>query len=265
MARSQNGYPANDRSLLDYYRVPGSSVGLNLRKGAVATVLLYLAEQFDNYVEDLDTAGTYIEDAAPAIAGGEPSTLRDDWSFAPRPVRGSTTTLSNHASGTAEDLNATQHPRGRRGTFTKAQVREVRSILDDLVDPVTDRCVVRWGEDYRSAPTDGMHFEIDAPLDAVERVADLIELERASVIKVDHVLAAGESGKLVMAIQNRLNAWAKHRDIGKHITVDGEFGPGTTKAVETFQRALKLDVDGKVGPATIKALNGAAGKLRWVG
>lgn len=168
---SQNGYEANNPELCATYTVPGSKVRLRLRRGQVATVLLWIAEQFDDRVEDIDKAQSFIEDAEPSIAGGEPSTLLDDWSYAERPVRGSTSTLSNHASGTAIDLNATQHPRGVSNTFTDAQIREVRAILRRLVDPLTARCVVRWGEDYRSAPVDGMHFEIDADPKAVARVA----------------------------------------------------------------------------------------------
>lgn len=174
-ARSQNGYLANDTSVLAWSTVPGTTVRFRLRKGPVTDVLTYLASRFDNEVEDIDTAHTYRQDAAPSIPGGEPSTLLDDWSYAPRPIRGSTTTLSNHASGTAIDLNATQHPRGRRGTFTATQVKRVRAILASLRDPATGRCVVRWGEDYQTAPTDGMHFEIDADLAAVTRVAATLE------------------------------------------------------------------------------------------
>lgn len=45
------------------------------------------------------------------------------------------------------------HPLGRRGTFTAADVRAIRSILAELGG------VVRWGGDY-SGRADEMHFEI---------------------------------------------------------------------------------------------------------
>jgi hypothetical protein len=172
---SQNGYIANDTDCLAWTTVPGTTVRFRLRKGAVTDVLTYLASRFDNEVEDIDTAGSFISDAKPSIPGGEPSTLLDDWSYAPRPIRGSTTTLSNHASGTAIDLNATQHPRGVHGTFTTAQIKAVRAILADLRDPTTGRGIVRWGEDYQTAPVDGMHFEINADQAAVARVAAHIQ------------------------------------------------------------------------------------------
>jgi hypothetical protein len=157
MATSQNGYLANRRDLTAVYTVPGTSVKLRLRKGPVAAVLVEVARRFHTEVEPID-AGT----------------VTDDWSYAERPIRGSTTTLSNHASGTAIDLNALRHPRGVHGTFTPAQKTAVRRILDDLRDPATGRRTVRWGEDY-STVVDGMHFEIDDDPDAVARVAHAIQ------------------------------------------------------------------------------------------
>src|SRR5690242_15019650 len=101
MLRSQNGYVANNPSLTATYTVPGTRTQLRLRKGVCAEALLIVAERFDNEVEDIDTAHSFLADAAPSVPGGEPSSLRDDWSYAPRPVRGQITVLSNHASGTA--------------------------------------------------------------------------------------------------------------------------------------------------------------------
>lgn len=136
---SQNGYWANRQDLLKTYTVPGSSVRLRLREGAPGEILVYLAERYHREVEPLDPPGA----------------IPDNWSYAEREIRGSTTTLSNHASGTAIDLRATRHPLGVRGTFTPAQVRAIRRILADL-----DGCV-RWGGDY-TGRADEMHFEIDA-------------------------------------------------------------------------------------------------------
>lgn len=145
---SQNGYWANRQDLLKTYTVPGSSVRLRLREGAPGEILVYLAERYHREVEPLDPPGA----------------IPDNWSYAEREIRGSTTTLSNHASGTAIDLRATRHPLGVRGTFTPAQVRAIRRILADL-----DGCV-RWGGDY-TGRADEMHFEIDDDPDTCARVA----------------------------------------------------------------------------------------------
>ena len=153
MGTSQNGYPVG-RAHCAIYTVPGTRVQLALRKGSVAEVLLHLASRFDDEVEDIDTHRSYSEDPRPDIPGGGPSAVGDDWSYASRPVRGGEA-VSNHASGTAIDMNATQHPLGKRGTFTGEQVKRIRGILADLVDPATKRCVVRWGG-LRFPPTDAL-------------------------------------------------------------------------------------------------------------
>lgn len=144
-ATSQNGWSANDRSCIASYQLPGGRVAL--RKGDVSVVLLWVAQRFHETVEPLVWPGT--------------------WGYAERPIRGSSSTLSNHASGTALDLNAPAHPLGRSGTFRPDQVRAIRSILDFCEG------VVRWGGDY-SGRKDEMHFEINAGSAAVRRVADKI-------------------------------------------------------------------------------------------
>lgn len=136
---SQNRWPVpavNDPAAIGVVStlVPGTSVSLALVQGAVTTVLGHLASQFHRTVEPL--VGTQT--------GG----------FSWRENVNSPGTWSNHASGTAIDLNASKHPNGSRGTFSAAQVEAIRVILD------TCRGVVRWGGDYTGV-TDEMHFEIN--------------------------------------------------------------------------------------------------------
>jgi hypothetical protein len=87
---SQNMYTANDRSVIASYSLPGGKVAL--RAGDVSVVLLWCANQWHQTVEPLEWPGI--------------------WGYAERTIRGSATTLSNHASGTAIDLNAPKHPLG---------------------------------------------------------------------------------------------------------------------------------------------------------
>ncbi|WP_200209105.1 peptidoglycan recognition protein family protein [Micromonospora coerulea] len=61
-------------------------------------------------------------------------------------------------------------------------------------------------------------------------------------------LRVGAKGQVVKNVQGLLNAH------GYRLTVDGDFGPATDKAVEAFQRARRLTPDGVVGPATYTAL-----------
>src|SRR4051794_9847744 len=63
-------------------------------------------------------------------------------------------------------------------------------------------------------------------------------------------LQRGSSGSDVQALQQRLS------DLGFDPNgIDGNFGPGTEKAVRAFQQAKGLGVDGKAGPDTLAALN----------
>jgi hypothetical protein len=79
----------------------------------------------------------------------------DDWGYAERPIRGSAT-ISNHASGTAIDLNATRWALGSSPSvnLNGAQIDTVRRIVGATGG------VVRWGGDY-TGRKDPMHFEIN--------------------------------------------------------------------------------------------------------
>ena len=77
------------------------------------------------------------------------------WGWSYRPNKNDPESLSNHASGTAIDINAPRHPNGKRGTYTKAQRAAIKRICADSGD------VLRSGEFYRST-VDGMHLEINA-------------------------------------------------------------------------------------------------------
>jgi hypothetical protein len=135
MAVSQNGYVANDISRTQSWKIPGTDRAIRLRKGSPGELLVRFAAWFDKNVEDIE-AGQL-----------------DDWGYAERNIRGSDITVSNHASGTAMDLNSSKHPLGVRNTFTQAQMVKIRTELKRY-----EGCI-RWGGDYANRP-DEMHFEI---------------------------------------------------------------------------------------------------------
>ncbi len=62
------------------------------------------------------------------------------------------------------------------------------------------------------------------------------------------VLRQESKGPHVRTLQQRL------KDLGFNLEVDGDFGPGTFRAVTAFQRQKGLNADGKVGPTTWTAL-----------
>ena len=226
MARSQNGYSANDRSKIASYKVPGGK--LAIRKGDVATVLVYVATRFHNEVEPLKWPG--------------------NWGYAERKIRGGRS-LSNHASGTAIDLNAPKHWLGARNTFTKKQVAAIRRILRDCGG------VVRWGGDYRSRK-DEMHFEINASPARVKKAAQAIRKRGKAPVKASSGSSSSTSWKTVK-YGDLLKKGVKGepvKDLQKAVGVkaDGYFGAGTEKAVKAFQKKHKLKADGICGPSTWK-------------
>lgn len=146
MPRSQNGFSANDRGVIASYTVPGTTLRVALRKGDVSVVLLEFLRRYHLEVESLY------------------HNPQDLWGYAERTIRGSSTTLSNHASGTAVDCRAVRHGLGMTGTFTAAEIRALDRILDDLD-------VIRHGKDFVGRK-DPMHAELVGTPAEIKAVAD---------------------------------------------------------------------------------------------
>jgi hypothetical protein len=155
---SENGWPVLGHTDLRWFTAAG--VRFAAANADVATIGQYLIERFHSEVEP--------------ITGG----IHDDWSFAVRNVRGSTTIISNHSSATAWDLNAVRHPRRATGTFTAAEIRRLRNILADITDDSGDH-VIRWGGDFKTV-VDAMHLEIHAGGRSVHQAAEKIRAARAA-------------------------------------------------------------------------------------
>ncbi len=172
---SYNGWPVGTPASaigVTNYTIRDTTVTLAVKSGDVANVLMYVAGRFHREVEAL----------RPASCGG--------WEY--RRNVNNTAVWSNHASGTAIDLNWDRHPNGAKGTFTASQVSAIRGILAYCGD------VVYWGGDYRGT-TDEMHFELDVPPGdaSLARVAAAI---RAGVATGQRVaLRARANGRYVCA------------------------------------------------------------------
>lgn len=238
MPRSQNGYSANDRSLIASYQVT-PKVRMTFRKGDVATVMVWAFQRFDKYIESLYVPGC--------------------WGYAERPIRGSSTTLSNHASGTAGDGNAPSHPLGVPipKTFSQKQIDDIRI---HILNParVDGHPVLRWGGNY-TGRKDGMHFEIIGTPAQVAKLADYIK-NPEKVTNPD----GGPIGKFLLPeghyyAENNGHAkthsgwYAKDRpairriqkEVGVPIT--GKFDSNTGRAVAKWRKANGLGPHETVG------------------
>ena len=242
MATSQNGYRANDRSLISSYAIPGGKVAL--RRGDVATVLVYFAKRYHSEVEKLVWPG--------------------NWGYAERTIRGNSRTLSNHASGTALDLNAPRHPLGKRGTFSSKQVAALNRILSDCDG------VLRHGKNYNGRK-DEMHVEINASSARVKALANKIRAGKKPGPSGGATSGGSSSGSTTYkAIKygQTLKVYTKG-DVVKNVQEffklekDGYFGPKVKAAVVKFQKSVGLKGDGIVGPATWKALKKAGMKIKY--
>jgi len=166
MPTSQNGYPANDPTLVSSRLVPGTTRRLTVRKGPAGDLLLWVASQFDKFVEDIEQG------------------VLDDWGYAERPIRGSTTVLSNHSSGTAIDLNATAHVLGAEPStsFSRQEIDTIHAVVAR-----TEGCV-RWGGDY-TGRKDGMHFEIADGVSEARCAAVLKKLTESRPARIEEDMA----------------------------------------------------------------------------
>lgn len=240
MATSQNGWPVQTSGTSSNLVAIPKIMG-RVRKGSVATIFEDLVTQFDKYVEDVDRG-------------------RDDWGYAYRPIRGQSSGYSNHASGTAIDLNAMLHPRGKQNTFSRAQVAEIRKILARYDG------AVRWGGDYnpRISKVDDMHFEINAGATKVNAVANKLsgkgDIKPTGNAKPSQpkpskpgpvsVVWKGISESDTKGIQKYLQYTGDYKGVA-----DGKYGQMTKDAVIRYQKRQHangmmkgLKADGEWGP-----------------
>lgn len=243
MVNSQNGYSANpDKGAADVatYTLDGTGVTFpgGFKRGEATILLGYVAHQFHKRVEPLHPGWS--------------------WGYCWRPIRGASA-LSNHASGTAMDLNAPLHPLSKSGTFNPGQQAAIRAILSELDG------VIRWGGDYNGRK-DEQHFELSPASAKLTKVAQRIagmggSAATAAVAPpappmaavtilggpggIDGTLHPGSKGADVVSWQGEL--WRLGFGVGEH---DGLYGPAVESATLDLQRAAGIGADGIVGNAT---------------
>ena len=114
---------------LNWIKVPGTNVSLQIMRGQPTAILRAAAADFNEFVEPLRDA--------------------DSASWTPT----NSVATSNHLNGTACDWNWNGHPFQVRGTFTDAQMRVIREMLDFYEDTLF------WAGDWNS-PVDEMHWQM---------------------------------------------------------------------------------------------------------
>lgn len=236
MAVSQNGWPAPPPSLATFPWITGK-----VRSGDVYTVFNYLATRFNSEVERINKGWS--------------------WGYDPRPIRGSTT-LSNHASGTAVDFNAPAHGLGLSGTFSAKQTAAIQQILRDLDGKV------RWGGNFKGRK-DEMHFGIytdaaglrplaakikagEMPGQAPDWVPSPSAISDLPIIQKQFRIAQGLEPGIIRRYHGTGNIQiALNKKYGAGLTVDGYVGRQTVAAWKTHE----LRVGGTGRAATPDALS----------
>ena len=153
MQTSYNGWPAStDQAEIGVkpFKVEGTSLKIRCAE-KVAPLLINFAKEFNELIEPLER-GAF-----------------DDWGYAYRDVRGVAGKLSNHASGTAIDLNATKHPLKSINTFDAAKVPMLKALVK--------KYGLAWGGDWNRK--DEMHFEIAIKPEKVEAFIKKLEQTNA--------------------------------------------------------------------------------------
>lgn len=241
---SENGWRMVDADGCTNALIPGTTLRLPFRTGDAQTILTAWASWFNANVESLDNPGRGHTDEGSFT-----------WT--------NSVASSNHLSGTAMDLNWSDHPfHVSYGGFTAAEIATVRRGL------ALFKGCIWWGQDW-SSPKDPMHFQLNYP-EGDGRIAKLAnELrngylgiytpggpERSTPVPAPGAgerLEYGSHGDAVKRLQDGMNRVFPSYP-GLPLVVDGDFGPRTELAVKEFQRRVGMEVSGVVGPITRKHL-----------
>jgi len=138
LGQSQNGWPAHpDPEVVKLVRMT-----IPLRSGKSVTLPLRA-----------ETASSLVEMVRWWDANVEPVNPADTGSYNYRKIQGYSY-LSNHASGTAIDINGSRHKLGARGTVSPAQAAAITAKAKSLG--------LKWGGTYKYR-ADEMHVEVNTP------------------------------------------------------------------------------------------------------
>lgn len=141
--------------------LPGAHRKITHLAGRPGFVLAVWDTLFDRTVERLDIPNK----AEPVDEGG----------YSHRENRNRPGVWSEHAGGSADDLNWNRHPNGvpASHTFTAKQINLIHRRMR-WWNRIAVSAVLRWGGDYRHVP-DPMHIELFHNLRAINRLARFLK------------------------------------------------------------------------------------------
>lgn len=180
MPKSQNGWPViksqSDKDLV-VIRIPGTGTpGIPLRvQKDCAPLLAYVASRVHKDVTDLRK-------------GNKPGVTQDEGGYNYRKIDGSSS-FSNHASGTAIDLNWQLFPMFKR-RMNKKQRQAALAIEQELSE------VIRWGGSFSPSRVDEMHWEIKSGVSK----ADIKAFLKKAGIRKDGTIKTKQTTSVAMCL-----------------------------------------------------------------
>lgn len=242
------GWPQNNSSKMVTVRAA--------RSGAKWPVHRDVAPILQHIVDEVERRGYLFH---------QPGQVVDDWGYANRPIRG-TSTPSNHSWGLAVDVDATLYPQGQRSRRPPQWVIDLFAFF-------------RWENGWQWRNPDPMHFEFAGtiaearwlvaalaahhleqtapPVPArTPTLAEVILFSRQLVLGADKENPPEAVKVLQGAINNwgdRLAAWAGQPN-PPDISVTGLWDPPTANAVIVLQQLTGRNELGLVGPQTWSTL-----------
>ena len=242
---TENGWPRVGADLLDRRPVPGTSIVIPLQRGIPAVIMRAFAADFHAYVESLYNA-----------RGGT-----DEGGWTPT----NSVWNSNHLSGTAMDLNWSDHTfKVSYAGFTQAEIKACRELLAFYEG------MIFWGQDWNS-PKDAMHFQMGYnTYNNIAKCNDFIK-RKVRADGFSTFRRGGTGGGTTPSPTPVQDIYAQYGDFNDRVgslqqffndnfpsysklVVDKDFGPQTEKVVRAFQSRVGIASDGIVGPVTLAKL-----------
>lgn len=243
--RTENGWYQVGADQLDRSPVPGTNIVIPLQRGIPNRILKAFAADFHAYVESLNNA-----------RGGT-----DEGGWTPT----NSVATSNHLSGTAMDLNWSEHHfRVSYSGFSQSEIAVMRELL------AWYEGLVFWGQDWVN-PRDAMHVQLNGNTHNNQPKCNDFIKRKIRADGFSTFRRGGTGGGTTPAPTPIEQIYAQRGDFNDRVgslqqfmndnfsgysklAVDDDFGPATEAVVREFQRRSGVADDGIVGPVTLAKL-----------